>query len=69
MVNRVERFHHVIRPVNHLNVYIANVQCMSFAEEGERLSSVVVKSKGARCSSVVRVFAHGAMDRRLDPSW
>ena len=24
---------------------------------------------GARCSSVVRAFAHGAMDRRIDPSW
>ena len=26
-------------------------------------------SWGARCSSVVRVFAHGAMGRRIDPSW
>ena len=25
--------------------------------------------EGARCSSVVRVFAHGAMGRRIDPSW
>ena len=24
---------------------------------------------GAICSSVVRVFAHGAMGRRIDPSW
>ena len=24
---------------------------------------------GARCCSVVRVFAHGAMGRRIDPSW
>ena len=24
--------------------------------------------KGARCSSVVRAFAHGAMGRRIDPS-
>ena len=23
----------------------------------------------ARCSSGVRAFAHGAMDRRIDPSW
>ena len=23
----------------------------------------------ARCNSVVRVFAHGAMGRRIDPSW
>ena len=25
--------------------------------------------KRARCSSVVRAFAHGAMGRRIDPSW
>ena len=24
---------------------------------------------GAGCNSVVRVFAHGAMGRRIDPSW
>ena len=24
---------------------------------------------GARCSSVVRAFTHGAMGRRIDPSW
>ena len=24
---------------------------------------------GARCSSVVRAFAHGAMDCQIDPSW
>ena len=24
---------------------------------------------GARCSSVVRSFAHGTMGRRIDPSW
>ena len=26
-------------------------------------------SRGARCSSVVRAFAHGAMGRQIDPSW
>ena len=24
---------------------------------------------GARCSSVVRTFAHAVMGRRIDPSW
>ena len=24
---------------------------------------------GARCSSMLRAFAHGAMGRRIDPSW
>ena len=28
-----------------------------------------LKNLGARCSSVVRAFAHGAMGRRIDPSW
>ena len=26
-------------------------------------------NRGARCSSVVRAFAHGAMGHRIDPSW
>ena len=25
--------------------------------------------RGARCSSVLRAFAHGAMGRRIGPSW
>ena len=25
--------------------------------------------QGARCSSVVRAFTHGAMGHRIDPSW
>ena len=29
----------------------------------------LIQLKGARCSSVVRAFAHGAMGRRIDPSW
>ena len=24
---------------------------------------------GARCSSLIRAFAHSAMGRRIDPSW
>ena len=30
---------------------------------------IVLFCLGARCSSVVRAFAHGAMGRRIDPSW
>ena len=26
-------------------------------------------SEGARCSSVVRAIAHGAMGQQIDPSW
>ena len=29
----------------------------------------ILKQLGARRSSVVRAFAHGAMGRRIDPSW
>ena len=31
--------------------------------------SVTSFGRGARCSSVVRAFAHGAVGRRIDPSW
>ena len=34
-----------------------------------RLIASLPSSRGARCSSVVRAFAHGAMGRRIDPSW
>ena len=30
---------------------------------------VLLNNTGARCSSVVRACAHGAMGRRIDPSW
>ena len=36
---------------------------------GLSLSVVPSDKSGARCSSVVRAFAHGAMGRRIDPSW
>ena len=29
----------------------------------------LIRFRGARCSSVVRAFVHGAMGRRIDPSW
>ena len=35
---------------------------------GWTIELFLVPSKGARCSSVVRAFAHGAMGRRIDPS-
>ena len=35
--------------------------------EREKLFHSLVR--GARCSSVVRAFAHGAMGRQIDPSW
>ena len=32
-------------------------------------SSVIIYYQGARCSSVVRAFAHGTMGHHIDPSW
>ena len=37
--------------------------------KSEKHVSVVLSIYGARCSSMVRAFAHGAMGRRIDPSW
>ena len=34
-----------------------------------KLLIVLLSTQGARCSSVVRAFAHGAMGRWIDPSW
>ena len=33
------------------------------------LQDALILNIGARCSSVVTAFAHGAMGRRIDPSW
>ena len=37
--------------------------------KSEQHVSVVLSIYGARCSSMVRAFAHGTMGRRIDPSW
>ena len=34
-----------------------------------RCITITLFSVGARCSSVVRVFTHGAIGRLIDPSW
>ena len=33
------------------------------------VGSIPCGGTGARCSYVVRAFAHGAMGRRIDPMW
>ena len=38
-------------------------------KQNKRFFGASQQPKGARCSSVVRAFAQGAMDRRIDPSW
>ena len=38
-------------------------------ETNSRGISLFCHHRGARCSSMVRAFAHGAMGHRIDPSW
>ena len=49
------------------DIHVANLSATRLVRGGSHQTSSV--SGGARCSSVVRVFAHGAMGRRIDPSW
>ena len=48
-----------------------NKKILSFSshKNKKRAGFVIHLSAGARCSSVVRAFAHGAIGRRIDPSW
>ena len=58
-------------------VYSPDEQCQSIHGSRSRLCQVGLlpvcfkthKPQGARCSSVVRAFAHGALGSRIDPSW
>ena len=43
------------------------LQCLR--ELGKKVRERLRNIRGARCSSVVRAFAHGAMGRWIDPSW
>ena len=43
-------------------------QLTPLSEDDESLDAESIQFEGARCSSVVRAFAHGAMDHRIDPS-
>ena len=55
------------------DVYILFVWCCAaYSNKGREhyfILYFVGFTEGARCSSVVRAFAHGAMGRRIDPSW
>ena len=47
---------------------------MPISTEGSSTPSTRLRTSnpsgpGARCSSVLRAFTHGAMGRRIDPSW
>ena len=45
---------------------INQYECVHYFKVRFLYNSVYI---GARCSSVVRAFVHGAMGRRIDPSW
>ena len=56
--------HHPTDRIVHTMVFVIPMQALpqnSFYQQEFIFS-------GARCSSVVRAFAHGAMGRRIDPS-
>ena len=46
--------------------YMCLCSCMYVHTELNKMFTLKI---GARCSSVVRAFAHGAMGRWIDPSW
>ena len=46
-----------------------SINAKSFLLRKYIINKLINKKMGARCSSVVRAFAHGAMGRRIDPSW
>ena len=49
------------------NLWLSSVaSCLKYPVS---LGSVSPRGAGARCSSVVRALAHGAMGRRIGTSW
>ena len=67
-----------LQNVTKLHLFQADIMKWSYAALGIRFplttsirpySADVLPGREARCSSVVRAFAHGTMGRRIDPSW
>ena len=50
-------------------VYLCVRECEVENKKKSNLGCGHAHIQGSRCSSVVRAFAHGAMGRRIDPSW
>ena len=44
-------------------------QCAQIVANAHKVNIGTIYRLGARCSSVVRAFAHGAIGRRIDTSW
>ena len=53
----------------HLNCLLVTLTASKPVNLYPSLASHFHPNCGARCSSVVRAFAHCAMGRRIDPSW
>ena len=51
------------------NTAAVNQFCCSYLHQLILITILTLRADGARWSSVVRVFAHGAMGHRIDPSW
>ena len=54
--------------VNGLVIVLLKVYSVMFTDNNV-LIDLSYSWLGERCSSVVRAFAHGAMGRRINPSW
>ena len=63
----------IVSFILYIYISVINVFCAALYAV-LKISYIIVTFKlchkyGARCSSVVRAFAHSAMGRRIDPSW
>ena len=50
-----------------LEMHITHRMFQTYWTEAQTYSET--NGSGARCSSVVRAFAHGAISHRIDPTW
>ena len=52
-----------------LEIFLRGTNCFYLMIHSTHCYLCLYGIGGARCSSVIRTFAHGAMGRRIDPSW
>ena len=68
-VNFRQTVHRVASTMNPSNARCGGDHVLQIVIISLALSGFVAIAHGARCSSVVRAFAHGSMGRWIDPSW
>ena len=56
-------------PMVQVSIRYNKIISLSFTLNHYKTDAKISIFRGLRCSSVVRAFAHGAIDRRIDPSW